>query len=159
MTAAAIVIGAAVAIGALTGWLVATISRRRRDAEADRAAREATHGEFTGSLLIEPQGEEVAAGRGGVRMTPRGIDWMIPGGFKTGRGSVPWRQVESFARRGIAVRVGVSEAYGRTRIQYRGLGAPRMEGIARRYLPEPPWQRHARAPEGDACDALWSRRG
>ena len=146
-------------VGLYLATMIPLVTRRRRNDEADRAAQEATHGEFTGSLVIEPQGEGASAGRGGVRMTPRGLDWMIPGGFKTGRGSVPWTQVESFSRRGIAVRVGVSEAYGRTTIQYRGLGAPRMEGIARRYLPEPAWGLRTHDREGNRYDALWSRRG
>ena len=147
----------AVALVVLRG--VAAAGRRRKIAEAMRisSATEPDAIEATGSLAVEHHDGAPDTGRGAARMSARGVMWQIPGSWKSEGGSAPWRHIESVARRGVALRVVWGSSTGRTTLQYRGQGAPRLEGMARRHLTEPEWRTDARVGD-ERWDSFWSRR-
>jgi hypothetical protein len=153
------IVGAgAVSVGA--SLVVAASSRRRKASEAllVASATEPEAIEATGSLAVQEQGGEPDTGRGAVRMSARGVMWQIPGAWKAGGGSAPWRHIDSVARRGVTLHVVWGSSSGRTTLQYRGQGAPRLEGIARRHLTSPEWRAGVAGQPGGRWDAWWSRR-
>ena len=113
--------------------------------------------EVTGSLVVQHLDSTPDAGRGAVKLSPRGLMWQIPGGVNAPGGAAPWRHVESVARRDISVRVVWGASSGRTTLQYRGQGAARIEGMARRHLTAPPWRFDVDV-DGGRWDSQWSRR-
>jgi hypothetical protein len=153
-----LLVGAGTAAG--ISWKIARAVRMRRNAEASRTASEVVPAsiEATGSLAVQHQDETPETGRGAVRMSARGVMWQIPGGWKGGGGSAPWQHVDSVERSGIALKVVWGSSSGRTTLQYRGQGAPRLEGMARRHLTAPGWTSRGSTPHGGRRDSQWSRR-
>jgi hypothetical protein len=155
----ALILGGLAVVVFLAAFAVVVRARRQKVEEAARiaAAAEPADVEATGSLAVHDQDDAPITGRGAVRMSARGVMWQIPGSLKTGGGSAPWQHVESVARRGIALRVVWGSSSGRTTLQYRGQGAPRLEGMARRHLTAPTWEQ--RSSDGARrWDSYWSRR-